>query len=132
MSDNDNEKLVTLDDLRDERLSHMTPEEQLASRKTCAEQLARLDAATWSRYMRRVANMERPELARKLGMSDQELELFELGKSEKSPTVAEVILIADLCGLHFLGDIKTELKTKVICTPQFEQQYRDLTKTPEE
>ena len=132
MSDNDNEKLTTLDDLRDELLASMTPEEALEARRHSADFEARLMTAAWVLRMRKLRNLSHADLAQRLGKSEEWVRRLERRETEETPTVALIMLIANVCGLYFLGDIKTEPKTKVVLTPGFVGEFRVLTGLPKE
>lgn len=128
MPDNDNIAPVTMDDLVREKLATMTPEEVIEYHRKCADLEARLMVAAWVLRIRKICSLSRAGLAAKLHVSEQWVERIERRETPETPTMALIFFIASVCDLHFFGTIgtKADLKTNVVCSPEFIQQYREL------
>lgn len=126
MPDNDNEELVSWDQIRAARLTLMSTEERAQHHRKQSKYLARLQCATWCRYARRLAGIERDELARRLDVEEHWIGLFELGQTIEEPTVANIENIMEVCGLSFVPTITAEpAKTKVLLSQQVADVMRD-------
>lgn len=108
MADNDNEKLVSLEEITRDRVPRMTASERMLYHRESAHYFGRMNPAVWSRYARRLAKISKEELATRLGVATEWVTKFELGESEHPPTVAEVLNIIDVCGLWFKPEITNE------------------------